>query len=224
MVASATASACRTKFPTFTLAWLMRPEIGARILVKSSWTFRFSSVRAIGFRSGARHVDLGLRVVERDERRGVLGDEFGVALHVALGLFELRLRAIDHGLHAFDFRFGLPAIEREQEVALFHPRAVADIDGRDDGIDARLDRDTGDGRHVSERLDPDRNVLFLGHGRDNGHGANAVCRDCAAALFAVQYGRVKKNTAVAATSAPAVRSKVRLVIPAIRPGFTRAPL
>ena len=44
MVASGAVSLGRTKLPTLTLAALMRPEIGARILVKSSWTLRFSSV------------------------------------------------------------------------------------------------------------------------------------------------------------------------------------
>ena len=54
--------------------------------------------RAIGFRGRARDIDLRLGVVERDQCRGVLGDEFAVTLHVALGLFELRLRAVDHRL------------------------------------------------------------------------------------------------------------------------------
>ncbi len=43
MVAIGAVSACRTKLPTFTLAMLMRPEIGARIVQKPSCTFRFSS-------------------------------------------------------------------------------------------------------------------------------------------------------------------------------------
>ena len=47
---------------------------------------------------GAPDVDLGLRVVERDLGGGVLGDEFGVARDVALGLLELRLGALEHVL------------------------------------------------------------------------------------------------------------------------------
>ncbi len=57
---------------------------------------------AVRFSDRARHVDLGLRVVERDHGGRVLGDELGVALHVALGLLELRLRAGDDGFDALD--------------------------------------------------------------------------------------------------------------------------
>ena len=66
----------------------------------------------------ARHVDLGLRVVERDHGGGVLGDQLGVALHVALGLLQLRLRAGDHRFDALDLGLDLPAVEREQQIAL----------------------------------------------------------------------------------------------------------
>jgi hypothetical protein len=43
MTASGATSAGRTKLPTFTLAALIRPENGARIVVKLFWTFRLSS-------------------------------------------------------------------------------------------------------------------------------------------------------------------------------------
>ncbi len=46
-------------------------------------------------------------------------DEIGVALDVALRLLERGLRAVDHRLDALHVGFDLPAIEREQQVALF---------------------------------------------------------------------------------------------------------
>ena len=121
MVASGAASAWRTKLPTLTLAMLMRPVIGARIVAEAELNLQVFQRRLVGFRGRARNVDLGLRVVERDDRGGVAGDEFGVARHVAQRLLELRLGAGNHRLDALDLRLDLPAVEREQEVALAEP-------------------------------------------------------------------------------------------------------
>jgi hypothetical protein len=43
MTASGMVSAGRTKLPTFALAVPIRPENGARMMVKLFWTFRLSS-------------------------------------------------------------------------------------------------------------------------------------------------------------------------------------
>ncbi len=80
--------------------------------------------RLVGFRSRPRDIDLGLRVVERDQRGGVAGHELGVARDVAQRLLELRLGAGDHRLDALDLRLDLSAVEGEQEVALADHGAV----------------------------------------------------------------------------------------------------
>ena len=63
--------------------------------------------------------DLGLRVVEIDDRRRALGDQIGVALDVALGAFELRLVARDDWPSTCAICASIcAAIEREQQIAL----------------------------------------------------------------------------------------------------------
>ena len=69
-------------------------------------------------------------------RGGVLGDQFGVALDVALGLLELRLGAGDHRLDALDLRLDRAAVEREQHVALLDHGAVVEMHADDFAVDA----------------------------------------------------------------------------------------
>ena len=85
--------------PTLTVAMLdaARDRRADRAIAELD-ACRFSSVALLEFGDRARHVDLGLGVVERDLGGGVLGDQFGVARDVALGLLELRLGAGDHRL------------------------------------------------------------------------------------------------------------------------------
>jgi hypothetical protein len=82
-----------------------------------------------------------------------------------LRLLERCLRTVNDRLDALHVGFDLPAIEREQQLALFDMGAVAEMDARDCGIDLRLDGDTGDRGHTAERTDAHRHG-FAHSGRD----------------------------------------------------------
>ena len=79
---------------------------------------------------------LGLGVVEIGDRRRVLRDQLGVAADVALGAFELRLVARDVAFGLEDLRLDRAAVERDQEIALLHARAVGEMDLGDLAVDA----------------------------------------------------------------------------------------
>src|SRR5712691_10012231 len=119
----------------------------------------------VGGDRSAVDIDLRHRVVEDDLGSGALGVELGVARNVALGLLEVRLRTVEYSLHLLDLRLDRAAVERKQEIASPHHRAVAEMHAHDLRIDARLDRDTGDRSDAAERLDANRDG-FLHRGRD----------------------------------------------------------
>src|SRR5229473_4308540 len=119
----------------------------------------------VGGDRSAVDIDLRHRVVEGDLGSGALGVELGVARNVALGLLEVRLRTVEYSLHLLDLRLDRAAVERKQEIASPHHRAVAEMHAHDLRIDARLDRDTGDRSDAAERLDTNRDG-FLHRGRD----------------------------------------------------------
>ena len=113
-------------------------------------------MRFVGLQRRREDGGLGLGVVEIGDRRRALRDQFGVALEVALGAFKLRLVARDVALGLQDLRLDRAAVERDQEVALLHARAVGEMNFGDLAVDPALDRDAGDRRHGAERLDPHR--------------------------------------------------------------------
>ena len=145
----------------------MRPEIDARIVQKLSWTLQIFKLRAVRLRGCAGHVDRGLCIVERDDGRRIPANEIGVALDIPLCLLKRGLRAVDNGLDALHVGLDLPAIQREQQVALLHRGAVAEMNICDGRVDLRLDRNTGDGRDVAESGETHRHGLALGHSRFN---------------------------------------------------------
>ena len=127
-----------TTLPTLTIAMLMRPEIGATDRAIAELDLEALEHGLVGIRQCTRDVDLGLRVVEGDDRGGVLGDQFGVARDVARRLLELRLGAGDHRLHALHLRLDRAAVEHEQHVALVDPRAVGELHIDDFAVDPGL--------------------------------------------------------------------------------------
>ncbi len=147
----------------------------------------------------------------------VLGDELGVARDVALGLLELGLGAGEQAFDLLDLRFDRAAVEREQEIALVHQRAVAEMHAGDLAVDARLDRDAGDRGHGAERLDANRNGL-LDRGRD-------LDRDARGAVLARAPARRRRPTtnrrvsprrspaAASTTTAPTTNVRFFITVP-----------
>ena len=117
-------------------------------------------LRGVGFDGGGEDVDLGLGVVERDHGGRVLGHQRFVALDVARGLLELRLRAVEDALGLANLRIDRAMVEREQHVALADHGAVAEVDFDDLAVDAGLHRHLGDRRHVAEQIDANGNLLL----------------------------------------------------------------
>src|SRR6188508_99427 len=97
-----------------------------------------------------------------------------LALDIARCLFELGFRADDNRLDASDLGLDRAAVEHEQDVALIDARAVLEFHRDNLAVEARLDSDAGDGRHRTQRLEPDRDRC-LGRGGDgDGHGTLAA--------------------------------------------------
>jgi len=119
----------------------------------------------VGLDGGLEDVRLRFGIVEIGDRGRALADKVGIAAHVALGAFELRLVAGDLALGGGDLRLDGAAIEGEQELALFDMGAVAEVDGSDVCIDAGLQGDARDRRDGAERLELDGDLLAfrLGH-------------------------------------------------------------
>ena len=199
----------------------MRPEIGARIVRVAELDLEALERGLVGIGERARDVDLGLRVVEGDDRGGVLGDQFGVARDVALRLLELRLGAGDHRLDALDLRLDRAAVEDEQHVALLDPRAVGELHVDDFAVDPRLDRDAGHRRDGAERLKADRNRL-LGRLGDRDRDAPRWLAAAPARTARCEGEPVQANTAERPQrqAAPATPTNhVRLFISCFRPAL-----
>jgi hypothetical protein len=109
--------------------------------------------RLVGLLRGREHRRLGLGIVEIGHRRGVLRHQLGVAADVPLGALELRLVARDVAFGLQDLRLDRAAVERDQEIALLHARAIGEMHPENFAVDARLDRDACHRRDGAERLD-----------------------------------------------------------------------
>ena len=116
-----------------------------------------------------RMSDLGLGVVDVDLRGRALGDQIGVAPHVALRALELRLVLGEHALGLLDLGVDLAAVEREQQIAFVDLGAVLEMHRDDGGLQPRLQRHAGDRRHHADRIDIDGHGLALGLGQFDGN-------------------------------------------------------
>ena len=136
--------------------------------------------RLVGIGERARDVDLGLRVVERDDRwsRSSRPGRCSAATSRVACSNWASAPAMTASTRLIS-RLDRAAVEDEQDVALLDPGAVLEFDRDDLAVDPRLDRDAGDGRHGAERLEPDRDRFLdrLGDGdpapRAGRHGAPA---------------------------------------------------
>ena len=122
-------------------------------------------LRGIGIHRGAPDIDLSARVLQRDQCGCVFGEKLGVARDVAFRLLEVRFGAGEQAFNLSRLRFDGTAVEGEQEVALVHHCAVAEVHAGDLAIHARFHRDAGNRCHRSKRLDAHGNDL-LGGGHD----------------------------------------------------------
>jgi len=106
--------------------------------------------------------------------RGALGDQLGVATNVAFGAFQCRAVAL--GIAEFFVELGLQraVIEREQEITRLDVGAVLEMDFDDQGVDARLHRNTGDGRNGAQCFEPHRHVFLHRLGHLDGHALPAL--------------------------------------------------
>ena len=126
MVAIGVVSAWRTKLPTFTLATLMRPEIGARDGAIAELDLQIVQQALVGLDARRAKTSAWVLALSR-LMTGValLADQIGVARDVALGAVELGLSRAIAAFGLRDLRFDRPAIEREQQLALLDMGAVA---------------------------------------------------------------------------------------------------
>ena len=100
-----------------------------------------------------------------------------VALGEAFAALELRLGEFDAGLSRGILPLGLDhrgleglRIDREEQVAGLHQRALAKIDGLDGPGDARADLHAVDGFQAAGKLLPRHDILVLDHRDGDRHG------------------------------------------------------
>ena len=180
-----------------------RPEIGAVTVYQPERDLQIADRGGVADDGRARCRGGRLGVVEVQHRGGGARDEVGVARHVALRLFELRLVLGELRLRHRELRLRLPVVEREQRVARLHLGAVGDLHLHDGGVEVRpqgdaRDRlrraDLGDGERHGFPLgprDPDRNRRAggrRGRGYDGGLFAGDRRRQVAVDGFGVGRG------------------------------------
>src|SRR6266478_4908835 len=105
---------------------------------------------------------------------GALADQVAEAPEIALRALELGLILGEHALGLFDLGVDLAGIESKQEIAFTDLRAVFEMDRDDGGFDPRFQRDAGNGRHRSDRIDIDRHGLAFSLGQFNRDHARAL--------------------------------------------------
>src|SRR5262249_5050860 len=118
--------------------------------------FQIFHLRGVRLNGGPPDIDLGSRVLKRDQSSGALADELGVARYIALSLLQVGLCARQEPFHLPRLRFECAAVQGKEQVALLDSRAVAEMHPDDFAIHPRLDSDAGNRSNRPKHLDLNR--------------------------------------------------------------------